>query len=115
MATYILRRLLYSIPVILVASFVLLWSVRATFDPCAQFRTTQGGAASVARCRASLHLDDSVFAQFGHWLGDAAQGNLGQSQQSNADVSSTLTSAFWYTIQLIFWGILVSAFLSIAL
>ncbi|MEP6624806.1 MAG: ABC transporter permease [Acidimicrobiia bacterium] len=115
MATYILRRVLYSIPVILIASFLLLWSVRQTFDPCAQFRTSQGGAASVARCRASLQLDDSIFTQYGHWLGDAVQGNLGQSQQTNAEVSTTITSAFWYTIQLIFWGILVSALLSILL
>src|SRR4051794_13280156 len=115
MGTYILRRVLYSIPVILIASFFLLWSVRVTFDPCAQFRTSQGGAASVARCRESLHLDDSIVSQYGRWLGNAAQGDLGQSQQTNADVSTTITRAFWYTVQLIFWGILVSAVLSIAL
>jgi peptide/nickel transport system permease protein len=115
MGTYILRRVLYSIPVILIASFFLLWSVRQTFDPCAQFRTSQGGAESVARCRTSLHLDDSVFAQYGRWLGDAVQGDFGQSQQTNAEVSTTISRAFWYTIQLIFWGILVSAVLSILL
>ncbi len=115
MATYILRRVLYSIPVLLIASFLLLWSVRATFDPCAQFRTSQGGAASVERCRTSLRLDDSVFAQYGVWLGDAVQGDFGTSQQTNEAVGSTITRALWYTIQLIFWGILVSAVLSIAL
>lgn len=115
MATYILRRVLYSIPVILIASFLLLWSVRATFDPCAQFRTTQGGAANVDRCRTSLHLNDSVVVQYGDWLGKAVQGDFGESQQTHEAVSSTITRAFWFTIQLIFWGILVSAFLSIAL
>ena len=115
MATYILRRVLYSIPVILVASFLLLWSVRATFDPCAQFRTSQGGTANVNRCRASLHLDDSVVTQYGDWLGKAVQGDFGESQQTREAVSSTITRAFWFTIQLIFWGILVSALLSIAL
>ncbi len=115
MATYILRRVLYSIPVIVIASFLLLWSVRATFDPCAQFRTTQGGAATVDRCRASLNLDDSVFAQYGDWLGNAVQGDFGESQQTNEAVSSMITRAFWTTLQLIFWGILVSAVLSIAL
>lgn len=115
MGTYILRRVLYSVPVILIASFLLLWSVRATFDPCAQFRTSQGGAASVDRCRTSLHLNDSVFVQYSDWLGKAVQGDFGQSQQTNEDVTSTITRAFWFTIQLIFWGILVSALLSIAL
>ena len=115
MGIYISRRVLYSIPVILVASFLLLWSVRATFDPCAQFRTSQGGVASVERCRTSLHLNDSVVTQYGRWLGNAVQGDFGESQQSHAEVSTTITRALWYTIQLIFWGILVSAVLSIAL
>ncbi len=115
MGTYISRRVLYSIPVILVASFLLLWSVRATFDPCAQFRTSQGGVASVERCRTSLHLNDSVFTQYGRWLGNAVQGDFGESQQSHAEVSTTINRALWYTIQLIFWGILVSAVVSIAL
>jgi peptide/nickel transport system permease protein len=115
MLTYILRRVLYSIPVVLVASFLLLWGVRATFDPCAQLRTSQGGAASVERCRSSLRLDDSIFTQYGAWLGDAVRGDFGQSQQTHADVSDTIRTALWYTVQLIFWGILVSAVLSIAL
>jgi peptide/nickel transport system permease protein len=112
---YISRRVLYSIPVILIASFLLLWSVRQTFDPCAQFRSTQGGVASVERCRTTLHLNDSVFTQYGDWLGRAVQGDLGTSQQSHGDVSTTISRALWYTVQLIFWGILVSAVVSIAL
>jgi peptide/nickel transport system permease protein len=115
MVTYILRRILYSIPVVLVASFLLLWGVRATFDPCAQLRTSPGGAAAVERCRSSLKLDDSIVTQYGAWLGDAVRGDFGQSQQTNADVSDTIRTALWYTVQLIFWGILVSAVLSIAL
>ena len=115
MGIYISRRVLYSIPVILIASFLLLWSVRETFDPCAQYRTSQGGVASVERCRTTLHLNDSVVTQYGRWLGNAVQGDFGESQQSHAEVSSTITRALWYTIQLIFWGILVSAVLSIAL
>jgi peptide/nickel transport system permease protein len=115
MLTYILRRILYSIPVLLVASFLLLWGVRATFDPCAQFRTSRSGTAAVERCRSNLHLDESIFTQYGSWLGDAVHGDFGQSQQSNAAVSDTIRTALWYTVQLIFWGILVSAVLSIAL
>lgn len=115
MVTYILRRILYSIPVVLVASFLLLWGVRATFDPCAQLRTSPGGVTAVERCRADLKLDDSIFAQYGAWLGDAVRGDFGESQQTNADVSDTIRTALWYTVQLIFWGILVSAVLSIAL
>jgi peptide/nickel transport system permease protein len=115
MVTYILRRILYSIPVVLVASFLLLWGVRATFDPCAALRTSPGGVDAVERCRTDLKLDDSIVAQYGAWLGDAVRGDFGESQQTNASVSDTIRSALWYTVQLIFWGILVSAVLSVAL
>ncbi len=115
MIVYISRRVLYSIPVVLVAAFILFWGVRATFDPCAQFRLTQGGQASVDRCRAENHLDDPVTTQFGAWLGKAVRGDLGESERTNEAVSSMLNRAMGNTLQLIFWGILVSAVIAIAL
>ncbi|MEU6197619.1 ABC transporter permease [Streptomyces sp. NPDC047061] len=38
MTRYALRRLLASVPVVCVASFILFWAVRATFDPLAKLR-----------------------------------------------------------------------------
>jgi len=115
MVAYILRRVLYSIPVILIAALILLWGVRETFDPCAQFRTSRGGQASVERCRKADHLDEPITSQYWSWLTKAVQGDLGQSERTNADVGSTIATAMWYTIQLIFWGVLLSALLAIAL
>jgi len=56
-----------------------------------------------------------VFSQFGRWIGDAVQGDLGVSERTNESVRTMLQRAMWYTVQLIFWGILVSAILSILL
>ena len=39
MLTYIGRRVLYSIPVILIATFFAFWAVRTTFDPTAHIET----------------------------------------------------------------------------
>ena len=115
MITYISRRALYSIPVILIAAFLLFWAVRITFDPCVKLRTTREGAANVARCRTNLKLDDPIYVQYGRWIGNAVQGDLGQSERTNDSVSTTLTDGMWPTLQLIFWGILVSAILSVSL
>lgn len=115
MIVYISRRVLYSIPVVLIAAFVLFWGVRATFDPCASLRLTQGGAASVRRCEVKNDLNKSVPAQFGSWLTKAAQGDLGTSERTSEDVSTMLSRAMGNTLQLIFWGVLVSAVIAVAL
>jgi peptide/nickel transport system permease protein len=114
MLTYISRRVLYSIPVILIATFILFVAVRQTFDPCARARSSRDRTA-VERCHGQYDLDDPVYVQYGHWLGNAVQGDLGESERTNDDVGKMVQSALWYTVQLIFWGILVSAVLSIAL
>ena len=49
MLTFVLRRILYSIPVILIASFLLFAFTRATFDPTARLRASR----SVRRVAAS--------------------------------------------------------------
>ncbi len=114
MLTYIMRRVLYSIPVILVATFLLFFAVRETFDPCARARSSKDRTA-VQRCREQYHLNDPVPVQYGNWLADAVQGDFGESERTNDDVQKMVQSALWYTVQLIFWGIVVSAILSIAL
>lgn len=114
MATYISRRVLYSIPVILVASFLLFFMVRETYDPCARLRASRD-TESIDRCRASLHLDEPIVSQYGRWLGNAVQGDFGRSERTDEAVGAKLQRALWFTVQLVFWGILVSAILSIAL
>ena len=45
MLAYVFRRILISIPVVLVASFVLFVFVRETFDPTARLRNVRDPAA----------------------------------------------------------------------
>jgi peptide/nickel transport system permease protein len=113
--SYVTRRVLYAIPVVLVASFLLFWFVRATFDPCERLRTSREGAAVVAECRAEFRLDDPVPVQFGHWLSKAVSGDLGQSERTSESVSAMLSRSMGYTLQLIGWGVLVSAVLAVGL
>jgi peptide/nickel transport system permease protein len=115
MLTYISRRVLYSIPVIIIASFLLFAFVRGTFDPCAKVRSSREGAASYARCTKRLGTDKPIVAQYGTWVKNAAQGDLGKSSRTNEEVTSMLSRSLWYTVQLIFWGILFSAVVAIGL
>jgi peptide/nickel transport system permease protein len=113
MLNYILRRVLYAIPVLLLATFISFWLVRSAYDPCVKLRSTREGAAAVQRCEERLGLDQPVVAQYFEWLGNALQGDLGQSSRTNQDVSEMIPPAFWNTAQLLFFGTLLSVGLAL--
>jgi len=108
--TLILRRLLYSIPLLLLATLVLFWAVRTTdsFDPTARLAQSRD-PETVQRAREELGLDDPIMVQYGNWLGDFVTGDWGQSSATREDVSSMIQRSFWNTLQLIFFGVLASA------
>jgi peptide/nickel transport system permease protein len=106
--TYITRRALYAIPVMLIASFLLFWLVRDAYDPCVKLRTTKEGAVAVRRCEKNLGLDRPVPVQYVDWLTNAIQGDLGTSSRTNQPVSEMLPSALWNTVQLVFFGSLLA-------
>lgn len=114
MLNYVSRRLLYSIPVLLIASFLLFAFVRSTFDPTARLRASRDKTA-VTRERQRLGLDRPLVSQYGTWLGKAVQGDLGESTRSGEKVSSMLTRSMGNTLQLIVWGTLLSALIAVGI
>lgn len=114
MLTYAARRLLYSIPVLLIASFLLFAFVRSSFDPTARLRFSRDPAA-VQQERNRLGLNDPIVVQYTNWLKDAVKGDLGVSSRTNEDVSSMLRRAMGNTLQLIVIGALVSALIAVGI
>jgi peptide/nickel transport system permease protein len=119
--TFITRRVLYSIPVLLVASFVTFVGVRWAFDPLARYRapgtarTPEQTQRLLALKRHQLHLDESIFAQWWHWLSGVLHGDLGTSERTGSSVWSMISRAMWPTAQLLFWGTLVSLAIAIGI
>jgi peptide/nickel transport system permease protein len=109
-----IRRILYSGLVLLVASFLLFAFVRATFDPTARLRTSRDTSV-IARERERLGLNDSVLVQYKNWLSDAIRGDFGTSSRTNEEVSSMISRAMGNTLQLILWGIGISAVVAIGI
>lgn len=112
MFIYVLRRVLISIPVVLVASFLLFWFVRETFDPTARLRNVRDPAV-IERESERLGLNDPVPVQYGKWLSEFVQGDWGESARTREPVTQMTTRALWNTVQLIFWGIVLSATVAI--
>ncbi len=112
MFAYVGRRILYSVPVMLVASFILFWGVRITFDPGEKFATSKDPTA-IIRFRAKWHLNDSIPTQWFTWLKHILRGDFGVSTRTNGDVFPLITRALGTTLQLIIWGTLFSAIISV--
>ena len=111
MITFITRRVLYSVPVILIASFILFWAVRATFDPLAKLRQAHDPAA-VAREVERLGLDRSIPEQYFLWLRSMVTGDWGVSTRTGTPVLPLIGDALWPTLQLAFWGLLVAVLIA---
>jgi peptide/nickel transport system permease protein len=108
MLTYILRRALIAIPLMLIATFILFCAVRITFDPAARLRASKDPQA-YNRERHRLHLDEPLPKQYARWLGDFVRGDWGKGDVARDDVRSRIFRSLWNTTQLIVWGILISA------
>jgi peptide/nickel transport system permease protein len=109
-----LRRLVYSIPVLLVATFLLFWMVRTTFDPTARLRQVRDPDV-IARETERLHLDDPLVVQYGKWLGNFVTGDWGESARTREPVVEMVPRALWNTTQLLFWGVLFAAVVAVVI
>lgn len=113
MLTYVVRRLLLTIPVLLIASIVVFGIVRATTDPLARFSQARDQGV-IERETKRLGLDKPVPAQYVTWATGFVKGDWGQSFVSRRSVGEEIRGRLWATIQLILWGILFSALVAVA-
>ena len=100
---------------ILIAAFLLFWFVRVDVRPVRSSTAHSKDVTAVARCRGEFHLDEPVTTQFGAGSATPCTATSAPASARTTRCSSMLQRAMWFTMQLIFWGILVSAILSIAL
>jgi peptide/nickel transport system permease protein len=114
MLLFIVRRVLVSIPVVIIASLLLFLFVRWTFDPTARFRQVRDPAVIESETK-RLGLDQPVIVQYGKWLGDFVTGDWGESAASREPVTDMTKRALGYTLQLIFWGILLSSIVAVSI
>jgi peptide/nickel transport system permease protein len=111
--TYILRRIIYSIPVLVVASFVVFWGIRTTYDPTAKYANSKDAARVIAEKKKELGLDRSIIAQWWSWFTGFLHGDLGISYRTNDAVSGMLRRALWPSLQLMFFGTIFALVIAI--
>jgi peptide/nickel transport system permease protein len=117
MGALILRRLLSLIPLLLLVSFGVYMLVALVPGDAAV--TLAGGENAtpekIAEVRAELHLDEPLVSQYGRWLGNAVQGDLGTSLYSHVSVSDDIQNRFPVTLGLVVAALFVGLLIGVPL
>lgn len=116
MLKYVLRRVLYSIPVLIVASMLIFVLVREFgTDPararCAMSRDKE----CIPRVEKELGLDRPLPVQYVDYMSDFVQGRWGDSQRTGQAVDDSIRRALWDTSQLAFWAVLLSGGIAVTI
>jgi peptide/nickel transport system permease protein len=116
MFTYVLRRLLATIPVMLiVAVFVFLMLRLTPSDPAAIIAGDNANTEQVAEIRRRLGLDQPILTQFAIWMGRTLQGDFGESFFFKKQVAELILDRLEPTLSLAFFTLVLAVVIAIPL
>jgi peptide/nickel transport system permease protein len=115
--SYVIRRLLYSIPVLLAASMLIFFSVAAIGDPLAQLRVNPLlSKETIHRIEERKHLNDPLPVQYAYWLKEAVTNRFGTPLlQPGTRIWDDLERVLPHTLQLIILSEVLALLFGIAI
>jgi peptide/nickel transport system permease protein len=111
MRTYILRRLLLMIPVLIGVSIIVFGILRGLPGDAIDAQLASAGQLSPeekAQARAALGLDKPIWRQYLIWVGDALRGDFGKSFISRVPVTEDLADRVPVTLELAVLTIIIA-------
>jgi peptide/nickel transport system permease protein len=103
MLTYIVRRLLYSIVVLILASMIIFTFVSVSGDPLGYLRTRPNiSQQTIQNIEERNHLNDSVPVRYAYWVRDAFTNQFGNTLVGNRPILPDLARVMGHTLQLVF-------------
>lgn len=114
MARYVARRLLTTIPVVVLVTVIVFLLLHVTpGDPVVIMLGDQAAPDAVAALRHNLGLDLPLPVQYGVWLWRVARGDLGTSLRTHDPVSRLALARYPTTLELLVLAMLVSLAIAI--
>jgi len=114
--TYIIRRLLYSVVVLVAASFLVFTFVTVSGDPLANLRITPDvSQETVQRIIEVKHLDDPVVVRYGYWARDAVTDQFGTRLLSAEPILPDLWRVMKNTLQLVIAAEVIAIILGVGI
>ncbi|MGD3107832.1 ABC transporter permease [Streptomyces sp. YGL11-2] len=115
MGRYVIRRLLQMIPVFVGSTFLIFFMVYALGDPvAAMFGDRAPDPATAAQIRHDLFLDQPLWKQYPHYMGQIFQGNFGTAFNGQS-VTELMSTAFPVTLRLTIVAIAIEVVVGIVL
>ncbi len=115
MLTYVVRRLLYSIPVLVVSSFLSFTFVSLAGDPRANLRANpQVSQLTLNNLIHKYHLDASVPERYWYWVQDVFTHKLGNSLITSQPIWPDIQRTIGHTAQVVLLAELIALCLGVA-
>ena len=103
MLTYVVRRLLYSVVVLFIASFLVFTFVSISGDPLAALRVTPNyDPNTITRIEEQKNLNDPIPVRYVYWLKDAVTNQFGTTLLGDRPILPDLWRVMKNTMQLVF-------------
>lgn len=114
MLTYVLRRLLYSILVLVAASFLVFMFVALSGDPLAALRITPNvSQETIQNIIATKHLDEPIPIRYLYWVRDAVTNQFGTTLLDGRPILPDLWRVMKNTLQLVIIAELLAVLIAI--
>lgn len=107
MAKYIVKRLLYLIPIMLVISLLVYYMMTLTGDPVATMVGGEVTEEEMEIIRENLGLNDPFFVRYGRYISDVLHGDFGKTL-AGEDVLGLFLDRLPYTLALAAAGIVIA-------
>ncbi len=116
MTIYLLRRLLGTIPVVLLVTLLVYGLLHlAPGDPASLLLPEDANDADVAEAKARWGLDKPFYLQYFYFLANAARGDLGRSFRFAQPVGELIASRLPATVELAFFAIVIAILIAVPL
>lgn len=108
------RRLLFTIPILVMASFLVFGLILLVpGDPAITLAGDNATVEQIEAIRERLGLNDPVWVQYGRWASAAVQGDLGESLFSGRSVTKSISERLPVTMSLAAVSVLIALMIAI--
>jgi peptide/nickel transport system permease protein len=112
--TYIVRRVLYSIPVLIVATFLSFTFVSYAGDPLGQLRLQPNlSQITLNNLKHQYHLDQSIPVRYWYWVQEVFTDKLGKSLVTLQPIWPDISRTLGHTLQVVLTAELLALFLGV--
>ena len=116
MAAYVIRRVLYSLPVLIVSTFLSFTFISLAGDPRANLRANPTFSVQTYNMlEHKYHLDRAIPVRYWYWVEDAVTHKLGSSLRTSQPIWPDITRTFSHTGQVILFSEAIALLLGIAI